>query len=265
MKKLALCVGLNYPGTNAQLSGCVNDMTDWTAVLMERGYTVRPLAEPTKAELVLALEDLIAQARYRDRVVFTFSGHGTWIPDLDGDEADGRDEALCCRDFAAGGVLTDDELHTIFGAARFGVRRLIVSDSCHSGSVSRFSGYIGKPTPGGDLGVAIPRFLPPINVLAPEDVERAERVENTTARSVPRKGTVLISGCGDLEYSYDASFGGRPNGALTRVAIDALSPAGVSPSVAEWYRQIRKRLPSGQYPQTPQLTAARHQRRWSPL
>ena len=40
-KKTALCIGINnYPGTQNDLNGCVNDANDWTAELKARGYTV---------------------------------------------------------------------------------------------------------------------------------------------------------------------------------------------------------------------------------
>ena len=51
------------------------------------------------------------------------------------------------------------------------------------------------------------------------------------------------------------SFGGRANGALTRTAIDALA---ASPGTArEWHTLVRKKLPSADYPQTPQLSGSR--------
>lgn len=255
-KKLALCVGLNYPGTNAALSGCINDMSDWSEALMQRGYEVRTLVEPTKAELVAELKGLVARATYRDRIVFTYSGHGTWLPDRDGDEADGRDEALVCKDYLRGGLLIDDEIQEIFGAARWGVRRLIISDSCHSGSVSRFAGIarVGRSSNA--------RFLPPAEFLSESELARAQAAEQLPARGVPRKGTVLVSGCDDHEYSYDASFDGRPNGAMSYYAIKALESAK---NIQDWHRELRAALPSAAYPQSPQLTALKHQRYWSPL
>lgn len=253
MTKVALCVGLNYPGTPAQLSGCVNDAHDWAARLSALGYDARTVLEPTKGELVETLQSIVATLRFGDRLVFTYSGHGTWVPDRDGDEPDGRDEALCPADYVSG-VLTDDELFDVFGAARFGVRRLIVSDSCHSGSVARLS-------PAGGLfaaGRGRARFLPPAAFLDGAELRRAERVERSRVRSVPRKGTVLLSGCGDLEYSYDATFGGRPNGAFTYHALATLG----GNKIGAWHRAIRERLPSQAYPQTPQLTVLPHQRYW---
>ena len=82
----------------------------------------------------------------------------------------------------------------------------------------------------------------------------------TRPASTPRPTSSLISGCGDLEYSYDAWFNGRANGAMSRVAIDTFR-AGIS--LNSWYKAIRERLPSGSYPQTPQLTAASAYRKYT--
>ena len=63
---------------------------------------------------------------------------------------------------------------------------------------------------------------------------------------------ILISGCSDSEYSYDAEFDGRPNGAMTAYAIQVIKQ---NPDVT--YRQfhagLRGFLPSNDYPQSPQL------------
>ena len=41
MSKKALCIGINdYPGTDSDLSGCVNDANDWAAELASRGFAV---------------------------------------------------------------------------------------------------------------------------------------------------------------------------------------------------------------------------------
>lgn len=258
-KRLALCVGLNYPRTPAALSGCVNDAEDWKGVLDDRGYAADVFTEPTKAELVDALRSMLSKARFGDRVVLTFSGHGTRVPDADGDEADGWDEALVCADYQNGGVLTDDELHQIFGAVPYGVRRTVLSDSCYSASVTRFA-----PVFAGKAGNLVPRSLPQVAFMDGRQLEVAKALEDRAApvNSPPRKGVVLISGCEDDKYSYDATFGGRPNGAFTFHAIAALRGTY---NVVGWHRAIRTRLPSADYPQAPQLTALKHQRYWQAL
>lgn len=252
-RKMALCTGINdYPGAGADLSGCVNDAMDFARLLRERGYETMELfdAAVTRSNLIVELRRMLTEARFGDTVIFTFSGHGTWVPDLEGDEPDGRDEALVCHDYTSGGLLMDDELFAISQLRRRGVRFLIVSDSCHSGSVMRFAGSGAAGTP---------RFMPPSMFLQGAALDRARSVESAPPKGRPRTGAILISGCRDEEYSYDASFGGRPNGACTRAALDALMEEP-HPTVARWYAGIRRRLPSALYPQTPQLVAAPHQR-----
>ena len=83
MTKKALCIGINdYPGTQNDLSGCVNDANDWAAALAARGFAVTKLidAQATKAAMVGAMSALIAGAARGDTVVITYSGHGTWVP-----------------------------------------------------------------------------------------------------------------------------------------------------------------------------------------
>jgi hypothetical protein len=250
----SLHVGLNYPGTSAELSGCVNDAYDFAAMFDDLGYSTTVLLEPPKHVALATIGDCLGGLGWSDRFVLTWSGHGSYVPDRDGDEADGFDEVLCPSDYTSG-VITDDELHEVLSGVPLGVRRTILSDTCHSGSVNRFAPDIEV-----NDRCATPRFLPPSEFLTRRQLDVALRLE---ALRVPvlgsRPGALLISGCDDHEYSYDAWFGGRANGAFTRNAIDSFRP---SLSMAGWYRAIRERLPSKAYPQTPQLQGRWYQRRW---
>lgn len=264
MTKRALCVGINdYPGTGADLRGCVNDARDWAAKLTELGYECVTVLDSgaSKSTVVTYLKAMVGQAKFGDRIVFTYSGHGTWLPDKDGDEIDGRDEALVMYDYSVGGYLMDDELHDIFATARFGVRVVVISDSCHSGTMSRFvSPDRAHSTASGDPRFLSPAVLPNVEVRSLEEAARAEdRVP--TNRSRVFGGIVLLSGCADPEFSYDAYIGGRPRGAFTAAALDTLD---LNPRLGRWHHNIRQLLPSSSYPQTPQLQVAkRHQKRWS--
>jgi metacaspase-1 len=268
-RRVAVCVGINdYPGSNADLSGCVNDAFDMGSMLSSHGYEVMTLTDSgaTKANIVAALSSKIAQLKFGDRFVFCYSGHGTWIPDRDGDESDLRDEALCCYDYARGGLLSDDELNVIVESRRAGVRVTIFSDSCHSGTIARLADFTGG-VPAGNLAVgAKAKFLPP-SLMFGISADTAQKIERTTRNTSSRLGAVLISGCQDHEYSYDASFAGRPNGAMTRSLLDSLKYSEVhsahtnAPSVKKVYDMMRTKLPSAQYPQTPQLGATTYQKR----
>ena len=256
MANRALCVGINdYPGANMDLGGCVNDAKDWRALLEPRGYAVDSLhdSEATRARIVEALKAVIGQAGEDDSVVFTFSGHGSWLPDDDRDEPDGRDEMMCPHDVMKEQYLLDDELHEIFSTKRAGARLYVMADCCHSGSIVRYV------SPAGPDEVPVKaRFLPPyVFARGNRLLERAiDRAVKTPAPTKLRYPAVLFSGCQDTEFSYDTTFNRRPNGAFTRTAIDALQDAGlVSPRAL--HDAIRKRLPSQTLPQTPQLFASR--------
>jgi hypothetical protein len=251
--RYALCVGINYPGTSYALQGCVNDANDWFHALDNRGYeSVRLLdRDATRANTLAGLELMVTEAKFGDRVVFTYSGHGTWVPDLSGDEPDRRDEALCPVDFQTAGVILDDDLAEVFAARRRGVRVTVISDSCHSGTVSKFTRMPNSPTV---------RFIHPAQFLPLEDFKALADAEENEPRTAPRPatGTVLLSGCDDLEYSYDAYIRGRFNGAFTRAALDALPEHATT--YQAWHKSTVALLDTDQYPQHPRLFSARWQR-----
>lgn len=266
--KRSLHIGINdYPGVGSDLSGCVNDAMDWAACLKARGFDDQAIlldGQATKNAMRNAIEKIVQATTASDIAVITYSGHGTWVPDVDGDEADGRDEALCPWDIGTTGeVLTDDELFEIFSARNYSARIIFISDSCHSGTVSRAS--VAVPGVQNDTW-KFPRmkFLAPEFHLSKDMLQIAKRVEKSTAKSKIRAASVLFAGCRDTEYSYDAWFNQRANGAFTFVALKALESVGNAPGVNywQWYQEIRKYLPHVQYPQTPQFDAAYYQRKW---
>lgn len=257
MANRALCVGINdYPGTNMDLAGCVNDAKDWQEFFEGRGYRVDALhdREATRARMIDAIKTVIGQAADGDAAVFTFSGHGSWLPDDDRDEPDARDEMLCPYDVMKEHYLLDDDLYAIFCTKRAGARIYVIADSCHSGSVSRYAAAPAEP----DRTPAKARFLPPyVFARGNRLFERAiDRATNTPAPTKLRYPAVLFSGCQDTEFSYDTSFNGRPNGAFTRVAIDALRDERVATPRA-LYDAVRQKLPAPSLPQTPQLFGSR--------
>ncbi len=275
MSKRALCIGINdYPGTANDLAGCVNDARDWADVLDKRGFSVTTLLDgaATKAGMVAAIQDLIGSAVRGDSLVITYSGHGTFVPDASGDEPDGQDEGLCPYDIGQGAVLLDDEIHALFAARGPGVKIVLISDSCHSGTVIRWGG----PDPDSDAPRA--RFLPPAAWMPAERLPRSASGGSLTRVHPGRpvqsawtnalslgEGDLLMAGCRDTEYSYDARFAGRPNGAFTYYALKTLRTLPAGATYGNWYTAIRNYLPAASYPQTPQILGGKAQRRFKVL
>jgi len=270
MAKYALCIGINdYPGTGSDLAGCVNDANDWAKELRSRGFTVTQLLDrkATGKAMREAIRSLVTKAKVGDLVAVQYSGHGSFVPDDDGDEPDGTDECLCPYDINANGPITDDELFDLYNARRQGVRLLMISDSCHSGTVARFAPITTPPT---IRGARAPqrkvRFLPPGVFLSARKAAKLGVRRATRSSSPPgRYAALLMSGCQDTEYSYDAYFQGRPNGAFTFVALRAFSRLPAKASYADWYRAVRKALPSQQYPQSPNLYGSTSMKKWKVL
>jgi hypothetical protein len=270
MGKNALCIGINdYPGTDMDLAGCVNDANDWAAVLEARGFVVTTLldAKATKAAMVKAMSTLIGGAKTGDSLVITFSGHGSVAPDHDSDEADGWDEALAPHDIAQGRPLLDDEIAKLFGARAAGVRLVLISDSCHSGTVTRAAPAAKNST------APRARFLPPAAWLPKDAMPKGANGKPLASIKVKASasplavamspGDLLLSGCqeGPDNFSYDATFDGRSSGAFTYCALKALKGLKATATYAQWHEAVRKSLPSLNYPQTPQIVGTKTARK----
>lgn len=240
-KKLALCCGINdYVGTGNDLQGCVNDALEWSNLLKSQyGYDVTTLknSEVTSAAVSDSLKKMVASSDENTHIVFTYSGHGSNVPDKDGDEIDGRDECICLYDR----FFLDDEIRDIFSKLHPLASLTYISDSCYSGSVSRaFLATIN------DDFYAKPKYLPS------NDGENSSINYIKAGQPEENMNDVLITGCLATEYSYDAHFDGRYMGAMSFNAINILKK---NPKITytEFHNQLKQILPSSRYPQTPQL------------
>ena len=105
-EKRAVLVGINYPGTKAELKGCHNDVARMRRCLVERfGFDesgIRVLVDdggsgpqPTGANIRRELQRLVGDAAPGDLLFFHYSGHGTRLPAETGQDDDtGYDECI---------------------------------------------------------------------------------------------------------------------------------------------------------------------------
>ncbi len=254
MKK-AVCIGVNYAGTEFELRGCLNDAADWASLLHSAGFDAHTVTEKqaTRAGILSAMSDIVLGLKPGDTGVITYSGHGTWIPDKDGDEPDRKDEAIVPYDVGDDGknLIIDDELHLLFNKIPAGATVLWLTDCCHSGSVFRFfSNGAGKRKV---------RFIPPAHFITGGDlyVQMTRAFGQPSRRSdAPLPGLIHMSGCDDNEYSNDAEIDGRFCGAMTYYAIKAFQAAlRARGTYLDAWKTLRKSLPNWEYQQTPALNA----------
>lgn len=137
MIKHALHVGINYVdkiaynGWSGELTGCVNDAITMKALIKPDGFCQMLFNEnATFDNIVKAFTTLAKIVKPEDKTFITFSCHGTQIPDINKDEKDKLDEALCLYD----GLLVDDQLGKLIKLLNCNV--YVISDSCHSGTIS---------------------------------------------------------------------------------------------------------------------------------
>jgi hypothetical protein len=255
MADRVLCVGINdYPNRDMRLRGCRNDAKAWARTLVRRfdfardDVTMLLDADATKQRIIDELQQMIGQASSGDRLVFTNSSHGTYVPDVDGDEPR-YDEALCPYDCEQE-LIVDDDLRAILDGLPSGARFTFVADSCHSGSVTRSLGFepttrrirfadprlMGRPVPR-EIAIAFARGT---------SVARERRPESEMSE-------LLVTGCRDDEFSYDDKFGHRYHGAMTYHALKALEAADWKIRYADWVDDVNARLRADAFDQHPQL------------
>ena len=96
--KNALLVGINYKGTNYQLNGCINDVTNMSKFLKTvlkydkiTEITDDTRIKPTRANIISNLVNMVKNSKRGDRLLFLYSGHGSLVKDQNGDETSGYD------------------------------------------------------------------------------------------------------------------------------------------------------------------------------
>ncbi|XP_014490230.1 metacaspase-5 [Vigna radiata var. radiata] len=158
MTKKAVMIGINYPGTKAELKGCINDVWRMHQCLVERyGFsednitvlidTDKSYTQPTGKNIRSALTSLVRSAKPGDVLFVHYSGHGTRLPAETGEDDDtGYDECIVPCDM---NLITDDDFREFVDGIPRDCRITIVSDSCHSGGLlEEAKEQIGESTKG---------------------------------------------------------------------------------------------------------------------
>ena len=229
-RRLALCVGIDRYMTRP-LAGCVADARLWERTLRTLGFRCETMldGDATYANIKSGLERLIGSARPGDVIVWQYAGHGTQVPDVNGDEADGDspglDEAICPVDMHTGRMFTDDEIGALINQIQPGVSFTMLMDCCHSGTLNRFG--MGEPPPPSGASDERPRFMP----LTPEleqaylDFARSPlaAVDKSRSRSrsaLEQTNEVLFTACLSTEVAWESNGQGAFTVRATRLLGD---------------------------------------------
>lgn len=276
---LSLHIGLNgvsgaaYGGWDGPLAACEFDANDMTALAKKQGIKTTTLLtkKATRAAVLAEMRGAAKSLGGGDFFFLTYSGHGGQVPDVTGEEDDKKDETWCLYD----GQLIDDELYYELSRFKAGVRILVLSDSCHSGTVTREAAMPVATNPSQrpklmpeavamrtyrdhqafydklqkDVAAAAGKpVVDPDTAIA--QVAASGRLSAIVARFDP--AVILVSGCQDNQTSMD----GEHNGAFTEQLLRVWNQSGFQGNYANFHARIKARMPATQSPNLFTLGAA---------
>jgi hypothetical protein len=270
-RALSVHLGLNavspahYEGWSGELNACEFDAKDMAAIAKDAGMkpTVMLTKNATRAKALTAMRAAAKQLRAGDLFFLTYSGHGGQVPDVTGEERDKLDETWCLFD----GQMIDDELYLELSRFNAGVRVLVFSDSCHSGTVTRARPPVGLPTPGRS------KMMPPAVAIRTynghkkfyDDLQKSVEKASKTAGSIEpdaalahvavsnrltdiaaacKAAVLLISGCQDNQTSMD----GDHNGAFTEQLLKVWHHGTFKGNYVKFHAAIKAGMPHSQSP-----------------
>jgi len=254
-KGIAITIGLNsvdpqhYAGWSGDLVACESDARDMALLAKNRGMNVSSLltADATRERVAAAVRKAATTLTHGDFFLLTYSGHGGQVPDLNSDEDDGQDETWCLFD----GELIDDEIFKLLSLFAAGIRVVVLSDSCHSGSVVKMNHYLGK-------GIAAasakdgPRYRAMPLLIARRTFEQyrafyepiLQSHDLAKAQASVKASVLLLSGCQDNQLSSDGAF----NGLFTGTLLSVWNSGKFKGTYREFHKAIRQRMPPDQTP-----------------
>lgn len=225
-KGYAIVFGLNhvdpvhYDGWDGALGQPENDASVIYQIASGNGLESKIFQgnDVTRDNVIGSIREASRKLVEGDFLFVYYSGHGGQLPDMDGDEEDGLDETWCLYD----GELIDDELHLLWSEFKKDVRILVISDSCHSGTVTK--AVAGESEPEGCVKKEMPTEYVRKTYLKNKgfyDNLASELKEAGASEKEVQAGVLLISGCRDEQSSYAFLF--DENSAFTTALLKVLS------------------------------------------
>lgn len=227
MVKRALLIGCNYSGYKGlELRGCIADAKNVRDYLLaKQGFAEQDIrlltdetaVKPKRKHILDGLQWLIAGAQPGDSLYLHFSGHGSQVTDLNGDESDGLDETIVPLDYQTAGQITDDELRAVADKIPEGVRCTWVIDACHSATVVDLPYNFEDNSTYAKSGK-------PSSYVSSDWNTRITSIKNQGYKET-RASLLVISGCQDKFTSADTVEDGKSQGAMTYSLLKTLKNA----------------------------------------
>lgn len=247
---ISLHIGLNridpqHYGSDYPLVACINDAKDMLKIARQKGFEesyILTNEKGTYENVVTHIKGAAKKLKSGDFFFITYSGHGAFVPDKDKDEPDGNDETWCLYNR----MILDDELASLWAKFKSGVRILMLSDSCHSGTVSRTmraDGTYEDPVPDEKNRLMKEGHTVYKNFKSLYENSMPEAVNSTTKNNT-KATVILLSGCQDNQTSLD----GDKNGLFTENLLKVYNKGKFNGNYAELRKSLLKLMPANQTP-----------------
>ncbi|MBL4649333.1 MAG: caspase family protein, partial [Aureispira sp.] len=264
-KIYALLVGINeYLSPDvSNLSGTQKDLEDMHNYILsnysayETKVEVLKDKEATRANIIKNFEQHLGQGQEGDIVLFYYSGHGSWgktnkaFFKFDPDE---REEGLVCHDSRVDNQfdLADKEMAVLLNyIARNNAEVVLLIDSCHSGSVTRFADATTRLTGGSNQVRALSDYLYDSTLEVHKSYYTDLAAQNGgEIAEIPMSRHLLMSACSERELARETKEGGW----FTQSLLEVLK-ANESLSYFQVYSQVFSTISQKHEKQTPQLEA----------
>eukprot|EP01071_Lankesteria_metandrocarpae_P005848 Lankesteria_metandrocarpae@DN4144_c0_g2_i1.p1 len=243
-RRKALLVGINYIGQQRALRGCIPDVVRMKKMVTSLfGFPDRPDSmvvlvddatdprlQPTRSNMMSAIDWLVHGAQSGDILFFHFSGHGSRTSDVSGDEESGQDNTILPSDYRRSGPILDDELNErMVSCLPEGVKLISVMDCCHSGT-------------GLDL---------PFIFNTETNSWRSEKNPKLCQADV-----MMFSGCRDEETSADVMIPSKGSGgAMSMAVLSTLTANPFNQSLSGLMTELHSIMKQRGFAQRPQLSS----------
>jgi len=227
------------------LKACENDAKAMLALAQSKNFTPHLLLtkKATAQNVVAALDQAAEILNPGDSLLLTYSGHGGQVPDMNNEpgEDDLLDETWCLYDRQ----FLDDELYYLWGKFRPNVRILMLSDSCHSGTMAKDPLINMLAQTNGPAIRTLPLDVSEKTYQTHKAIYDTLQQEHPNSESALIEASIiLISGCQDSQFSLDGSVNGLFTGAL----LNVWNEGKYNGSIRSFYKRIVKNMPFYQCP-----------------
>jgi metacaspase-1 len=270
-RALIIAIGKYQEGNGWHNLSSQTDLAMMRETLLKQGFPIKNIltikdAEATKAGIQRKIETLIEVSKLGDKIVIHFSGHGQQVTDLNGDEADGKDEALVPfdapsdwenRNYRYEKHIIDDEINQWIKQLRAKIgtegHLLLILDSCHSGTASR-----GRAVARGDKPALVLKNYERSTENPQKQYSDYYEVPKTQHKALGFGKFIMFTAAEAQQVNFQTTMDGKEIGSLTYAVVKSFQKIAKGASYENLFANIGDVMQEKKLNQTPTIEGDRN-------